>query len=67
MHFVQRSYFVQREMHTHLVDVGPCLNELTDHHVLSIVAGQMEWSVAIGIHLIDLRKERRNLCLCLVF
>lgn len=44
---------------THLVDFGSGLNELTNDHILSVVAGQMKRGVAIRIHLIDLFKERR--------
>lgn len=45
---------------TYLVDFGSGLNELTNYHVLSVVAGQMKRGVAIGIDLIDLSQERRT-------
>ena len=47
-------------MYTHLVDVGSCLDELTDYNILSIVAGQMEWGVTISVHLIYLCDNRKN-------
>lgn len=45
---------------THLVDVGGGLDELAHHHVLSVVAGQVERGVAVGVDLVDLqpRPER---------
>lgn len=59
-HNQHKDAILSRETSTHLVDVGPCLDELTDYNILSIVAGQMEWGVAIGIHLIYLCENRKK-------
>lgn len=42
-----------------LVDFGSGLNELTNYHVLSVVAGQMKRGIAVAIDLIDLSEESR--------
>lgn len=52
---------LHREMRKHLVDTGPCFDELTDHDVLSIITGQMERGVAVAVYLIDLCKRRKNI------
>lgn len=49
--------------HTHLVDFGSGLDELTNDHILSIVAGQMKRGVAVGVDLIDLFKGRSWSCM----
>lgn len=44
----------------HLVDVGAGLNKLANHHILSIVAGQVERGVAIRVDLVDLEPGRQR-------
>lgn len=45
---------------THLVDVGAGLDELAHHHVLSVVAGQVERGVAVGVDLVELGPGRER-------
>lgn len=42
-------------MLTYLVDIGSCLNELTNYNILSVVAGQVERCITIAVCLIHLR------------
>lgn len=44
----------------YLVNVSTALNELVDHHILPVVTGHMEGSVAIRIGLIDLDTQDKQ-------
>lgn len=42
-----------------LVDFGSGLNELTNYHVLPVVAGQVKRGIAVAVDLVDLSGEDR--------